>query len=231
MASTKLLDLPPEIRNTIYHLVLCEYRINLTRQGDIPHDRPSTVTIHGNPLALQSVCKTLRKETIEIVPIPVVSMSECWSSDVGTIRVPQAYLHETRRLVIDACINLDTNLSLFVTSMPRLLQVEIHLPINLLHVTETIDSFAGVPDGLDLTKCSYDVENIPEGTQIHLRAGELLEDLEIIQDPWTGVIGKWSTEPRIIVKRSGVHYQDLGAIERSGQYQEEVGECIYVTVR
>ena len=231
MASTRLLDLPPEIRNTIYHLVLCEYRINLTR-GDIPRGRPSALTVHGKPLALQAVCKALRDETSEIVPITVVSMSKCWSSDITNIRVPQTYLHRTRSLVIDSYVAFHTDLSWFVTSMPELLEVEIHVPMDSSHVTitETAICFTGVLDALDLKECAYDVEMVPDGTQIDIRDRGLFADLDFVEDEWVDVIDEWSTQPRIIVRTSGVHYKRLSEVRRSWPDQEDQ-ECIYVTVR
>ena len=69
-----------------------------------------------------------------------------------TIRVPQSYLHRTRRLVIDSYVALDTDPSWFVTSMPHLLEVEMYLPIDCSHLTGTTISFAGVPGVLDLKR-------------------------------------------------------------------------------
>ena len=229
MASTRLLDLPPEIRNTIYHLVLCEYRINLTR-GDIPCGQPSALTVHGKPLALQAVCKTLRKETSEIVPSPIVSISDCLNSDIRTIRVPQFYLNRTRRLVIDLYVACDTDLSWFVTSMPHLLEVEIHLPMTYVRVTDIDYPFVGPPVVLDVRECAYGVKNIPEGTQVCLQLGRLFADLETVQDKWLKVIDQWSTEPSIVVRRAGVYYDCLGEDRPPKPYQRNQ-ECICVTVR
>ena len=145
------------------------------------------------------------------MPIPVVSMSNCRSRDIRTIRVPQFYLNRTRRLVIDFDVALHTDLSWFVTSMPHLLEIEMYVRIDYSRVTDITKFFTGLPDDLDLRdldwrECSYEVENVPEGTQANLRDVELLPELEIVQDQWTGVIDKWSTEPRIFVRRPGVYY-------------------------
>ena len=122
----------PTSRNSEHHLSSRTMRIQ-----DQPHERrtfpvvaPRLSLCMEKPLALQAVCKTIRKETSVIVPIPVVSISDCLSSEIRTIRVPQSYLHGTRRLVIDLYVASNTDLSWFVTSMPHLLEVEMHLPID-----------------------------------------------------------------------------------------------------
>ena len=201
---TGFLDLPAELRTTIYNLVLTTYRINIGL-GLEKNKIKTRKQVHGHSLQLRSLCKQVRQETQHIVndaQLFLHTFLHLSSSGVDlhasrlhlrALPLPDTVMKHVERLTVPERIVSRGNLLSLLRLLPHLKRIEVDLGTQTRRRQEVADylmdrlgidgELAGIAAGTDL-RCEASWRS-PSGRNIFDRAdefrtrvGKVIYDLE-----------------------------------------------------